>query len=112
MGVSDALRPHGVTIQALEPAGSATLTGGQPGAFAMQGWAGFKVPQWDPGNVDHVDAIADDEALKMMLRLSREEGISPASRPEPMWAGRTDSPNGSDPMPSSSRRPSTPPSST
>jgi cysteine synthase len=75
MGVSDALKPHGVTIQALEPAGSATLTGDQPGVFAMQGWAGFKVPQWAPGKVDHVDAIADDEALKMMLRLSREEGI-------------------------------------
>jgi cysteine synthase A len=75
MGVSDALKPHGVTIQALEPAGSATLTGGQPGSFAMQGWAGFKVPQWDPGKVDYVDAIADNEALKMMLRLSREEGI-------------------------------------
>ena len=75
MGVSEALKPHGVTIQALEPAGSATLTGGQPGAFAMQGWAGFKVPQWDPGKVDRVDAIADSEALEMMLRLSREEGI-------------------------------------
>lgn len=75
MGVSDALKPHGVTIQALEPAGSAALTGGRSGAFAMQGWAGFRVPQWDPGKVDHVDAIADDEALAMMLRLSREDGI-------------------------------------
>jgi cysteine synthase len=75
MGVSDALKPHGVTIQALEPAGSATLTGGRPGPFAMQGWAGFEVPQWDSGKVDHIDAIADDEALQMMLRLSREEGI-------------------------------------
>jgi cysteine synthase len=75
MGVSDALKPRGATIQGLEPAGSAALSGGQAGAFAMQGWAGFVVPQWDPDRVDHIDAIADDEALEMMLRLARDEGI-------------------------------------
>lgn len=75
MGVSDALKPHGVTIQGLEPAGSSALSGGAHGAFAMQGWAGFVVPQWDPDKVDGVDAIPDDEALEMMLRLAREEGI-------------------------------------
>jgi cysteine synthase A len=75
MGVSDALRPRGVAIQGLEPAGSPALTGAQGGAFAMQGWAGFVVPQWDGDKVDHIDAIEDDEALGMMLRLSREEGI-------------------------------------
>jgi cysteine synthase len=75
MGVSDALKPRGVTIQGLEPAGSAALSGGSAGAFAMQGWAGFVVPQWDPDRVDHIDAIADDEALEMMLRLARDEGI-------------------------------------
>jgi cysteine synthase len=75
MGVSEALKRHGVTIQALEPAGSAALSGGAHGAFAMQGWAGFVVPQWDPDKVDGVDAIPDDEALEMMLRLAREEGI-------------------------------------
>jgi cysteine synthase len=42
MGVSDALKRHGVTIEGLEPAGSAALTGGAPGGFAMQGWAGFR----------------------------------------------------------------------
>jgi cysteine synthase len=75
LGVSDALKPHGVTIQALEPAGSAALSGGARGAFAMQGWAGFVVPQWDPAKVDYIDAIGDEEALDMMLRLSREDGI-------------------------------------
>jgi len=75
MGVSEALKPRGVTIQGLEPAGSATLSGGARGAFAMQGWAGFVVPQWDAEKVDHVDAIADEEALEMMLRLARNEGI-------------------------------------
>jgi cysteine synthase len=75
MGVSEALKPRGVTIQALEPAGSALLSGGAPGPFAMQGWAGFVVPQWDPANVDHVEAIDDDEALSMMLRLARDDGV-------------------------------------
>jgi len=75
MGVSDALKPRGATIQGLEPAGSAALSDGPAGAFAMQGWAGFVVPQWDPDRVDHIDAIADDEALDMMLRLARDEGI-------------------------------------
>jgi cysteine synthase len=75
MGVSDALKPRGVTIQGLEPTGSSALSGGARGAFAMQGWAGFVVPQWDPDKVDHVDAITDDEALEMMLRLARDEGI-------------------------------------
>src|SRR5829696_8043213 len=75
MGVSDALKPRGVTIQGLEPAGSAALSGGARGAFAMQGWAGFVVAQWDADKVDHVDAITDDDALEMMLRLARDEGI-------------------------------------
>jgi cysteine synthase A len=75
LGVSDALKPRGITIQALEPAGSAALSGGARGAFAMQGWAGFVVPLWDPQKVDHIDAIGDDEAREMTLRLARDEGI-------------------------------------
>ncbi|SER75843.1 cysteine synthase A [Pedococcus cremeus] len=75
LGVAEALRPHGVVIQALEPAGSAALSGGPSGSFVMQGWAGFVVPQWDATKVDHVDAITDSEATEMMLRLAAEEGI-------------------------------------
>lgn len=75
LGVAAALRPRGVVIQALEPAGSAALSGGPGGPFVMQGWAGFVVPQWDPDQVDFIDAIEDEAALQMMLRLSREEGI-------------------------------------
>jgi cysteine synthase A len=108
MGVSDALKPHGVSIQALEPAGSAALSGGYPGPFAMQGWAGPVVPQWDPARVDHVDALGDDEALEMTRRLSRDERVSPASRPEPTSSERTASPSDSSRMKSSSRSPSTP----
>ena len=33
------------------------------------------VPQWNPTKVDYPDAIDDNDALAMMLRLSREDGI-------------------------------------
>jgi cysteine synthase A len=75
MGVSEALKPHGVFIQAHEPAGSAAISGGAPGPFLVQGWTGVVMPHWDPDRVDHVEAIADDEALEMTRRLASEEGI-------------------------------------
>src|SRR6266536_6650399 len=75
MGVSDALRPHGVFIQAHEPASSAAIGGGERGPFLVQGWTGLVMPHWDPDRVDHLEPIADEEALEMTLRLSREEGI-------------------------------------
>jgi len=75
MGVSEALRPQGVFIQAHEPAGSAAIGGGTPGPFLVQGWTGFVMPHWYPEKVDRVEAIGDDEALEMTRRLAREEGI-------------------------------------
>ena len=75
MGVSDALRPHGVFIQAHEPASSAAITGGQSGSFLIQGWTGFVMPHWDASRVDHVEPIEDDAAIEMTTRLAREEGI-------------------------------------
>lgn len=76
MGVSDALRPHGVFIQAHEPAASAAISAGAGrGAFLVQGWTGFVMPHWYPEKVDHVEPIQDDEAVEMTLRLAREEGI-------------------------------------
>jgi cysteine synthase A len=75
MGVSQALRPRGVFIQAHEPASSAAISGGPPGPFAMQGWTGIVMPHWDADAVDHLEPIGDDEALDMTLRLSEEEGI-------------------------------------
>ena len=75
IGISDGLKPRGVYIQAHEPAGSAAITAGTSGSFAMQGWAGFVMPLWDAAKVDNVEAIEDDEALAMTLRLAQEEGI-------------------------------------
>jgi cysteine synthase A len=75
MGVSEALKPRGVFIQAHEPAGSAAISGGERGPFLIQGWTGGVMPHWDPEKVDHVEPIADDEALEMTRRLSGDEGI-------------------------------------
>jgi cysteine synthase len=75
MGVSDALKPHGVFIQAHEPAGSAAISGGERGSFLIQGWTGGVMPHWHPEKVDHLETIGDDEALAMTRRLAREEGV-------------------------------------
>jgi cysteine synthase len=75
MGVSDALRPRGVFIQAHEPAGSPAIGGGDRGTFVMQGWTGLVMPHWDPEKVDQLDAIGDEDALEMTSRLAREDGV-------------------------------------
>src|SRR5436190_8332388 len=75
MGVSDALKPHGVFIQAHEPAGSAAISGSDQGPFLVQGWTGMVMPHWYPEKIDHVEPIEDDEAIAMTVRLAREEGI-------------------------------------
>ncbi len=77
MGVSDALKGHnpGVRIVGLEPAGSAAISSGPRGSFAMQGWTGIVPPHWDAERVDDVWTIDDDAAVEMTARLAREEGI-------------------------------------
>jgi cysteine synthase A len=77
MGISQALRAESpaVRIVVLEPAGSAAITGGPAGTFAMQGWAGSIPPQFDRAAVDDVWTIEDAEAIDMTARLAREEGI-------------------------------------
>ncbi len=75
MGVAEALKRRGVYIQALEPAGSAALSGGERGPFVIQGWTGVVMPHWNPELVDHLEPIEDDAAVEMTLRLAREEGI-------------------------------------
>ena len=74
IGVAEALKPHGVFIQAHEPASSAAIGGGERGPFLIQGWTGIVMPHWDADKVDHLEPIGDDEAVEMTLRLSREEG--------------------------------------
>jgi cysteine synthase A len=75
--VSEALKNHNPEIRviALEPAGSAAISGGPSGSFAMQGWTGIVPPHWDADRADEVWTIEDEEALEMTLRLAQEEGI-------------------------------------
>jgi cysteine synthase A len=77
MGVSDALKSRNaeVRIAGLEPAGSAAISGGERGSFAIQGWAGIVPPHWDPERVDDLWTIEDAEAVEMTRRLAQEEGI-------------------------------------
>jgi cysteine synthase A len=75
MGVSDALRPQGVFIQAHEPASSPAISGGSRGPFLVQGWTGLVMPHWDSDRVDDLVPIEDDAAIEMTTRLANEEGI-------------------------------------
>jgi len=65
-----------VRIVAVEPAESAVLSGGQPGAHRIDGvGAGFVVPLWKPNVVDHIEQVSTEDAVTMALRLAREEGV-------------------------------------
>ena len=77
MGVAEALkaRDPATRVVGLEPAGSAAITGGARGPFAMQGWTGIVPPQFERERVDDVWTIEDEEAIELTGRLAREEGI-------------------------------------
>ncbi|RZQ64607.1 PLP-dependent cysteine synthase family protein [Amycolatopsis suaedae] len=77
-GVAAALRGHrdGIEIVAVEPAESPVLSGGRTGAHRIDGiGAGFVVPLWRPGVADLVDRVSTEEAVAMVERLAREEGL-------------------------------------
>ncbi len=65
-----------VRIVAVEPAESAVLSGGKPGAHKIDGvGAGFVVPLWQNGIADQIEKVSTEEATGMALRLAREEGL-------------------------------------
>jgi cysteine synthase A len=69
-------RNEKVQIVAVEPAESAVLSGGPPGAHKIDGvGAGFVVPLWKKELVNHIERVSTDEATAMALRLAREEGL-------------------------------------
>ncbi len=77
-GVAAVLRRNNpdAAIVAVEPAESAVLSGGPPGAHKIEGIGiGYIPPLWDPAMVDEIIPIPTAEAEAMALRLAREEGL-------------------------------------
>lgn len=77
-GVATALRKLGpeVRVVAVEPAESAVLSGGEPGAHQIEGIGpGFVPPRWDPELPDEIMAVSTADAGAMSRRLAREEAI-------------------------------------
>jgi len=77
-GVASVLRQHarGMRIVAVEPAESAVLSGGSPGAHRIEGIGIGRIPPlWNPTAVDEVISVSTKEAEEMARRLASEEGI-------------------------------------
>jgi cysteine synthase len=77
-GVARGLRARGCTlaVYAVEPKGSAVLSGGAPGLHAIQGLgAGFIPDVLDRSQIDDVLVVSDVDAERMAARLAREEGL-------------------------------------
>jgi cysteine synthase len=77
-GIAEELRRHNgrIRIVAVEPAESAVLSGGPPGAHKIDGiGAGFVVPMWRDDIADSIEQVSTEEAKAMALRLAREEGL-------------------------------------
>jgi cysteine synthase A len=89
-GVGQALKAHNpeARVVAVEPAGSAVLSGGPPGPHRIQGiGAGFVPAVLDTAIVDEVIACSDEDAIETAHRLAAREGIlAGMSGGAAMWA--------------------------
>ena len=77
-GVAEVLkdRKPAVRVVAVEPEGSAVLSGGDPGPHRIQGiGAGFIPDVLRTDLIDEVIAVSDDDAADTTRRLARLEGI-------------------------------------
>jgi cysteine synthase A len=77
-GMAEGLRRRNerIRIVAVEPAESAVLSGGPPGAHKIDGiGAGFVVPLWQDGIADQIEPVSTEDAVEMTHRLAREEGV-------------------------------------
>jgi cysteine synthase A len=68
-------RPEALVV-AVEPAGSAVLSGGEPGTHKIQGiGAGFIPEVLDRSVIDEVLPVSDEDALDMAELCARREGL-------------------------------------
>jgi cysteine synthase A len=77
-GVATVLKRHepGVGVVVVEPAESAVLQGGPPGAHGIEGIGIGRIPPlWEPSLVDEIVAVSTEEAENMARRLARDEGL-------------------------------------
>lgn len=77
-GTAEVLRRHNekITVVAVEPSESPVLSGGHTGAHKIDGiGAGFVVPLWHEGIADQIEQVSTEEAVAMVIRLAREEGL-------------------------------------
>ncbi len=77
-GVGQVLKARKASLKmvAVEPEGSAVLSGGAPGPHKIQGiGAGFVPGILDRGVIDEIVTVSNDESFEMARRVAREEGI-------------------------------------
>ena len=77
-GVATVLKRHepGVRLVVVEPAESAVLSGGPPGAHGIEGIGiGLTPPLWDPSLVDEIQPVSTRDAEEMAGRLARSEAL-------------------------------------
>jgi cysteine synthase A len=77
-GVGQVLKAYKPSVKmiAIEPEGSAVLSGGQPGPHKIQGIGGGFIPSiLDCGVIDGVETVSNDEAFDMARKVARVEGI-------------------------------------
>jgi cysteine synthase A len=77
-GIAEALkkRKPGFKVVAVEPAGSAVLSGEKPGAHKIQGiGAGFIPDVLKTELIDEIIRVSNDDAGTMARRMAKEEGL-------------------------------------
>jgi len=90
-GIAEVIKKRKPTFRAIavEPEASPVLSGGQPGPHKIQGIGAGFVPQvFNPGVIDEIVRVSNDNAGIIARRLAREEGIlAGISSGAALWAG-------------------------